>query len=229
MAPLEVDPGALDGAGSAVAAVGEGLGLVISTLTGALSGCAGMAGNDPAGAALGRSYDSSASKLIQAMATARNGLCKIGDGVRMSAHNYSVAEAMSNVSGRSDPIPMPPSTGSISAGSSPSAVGAGSSAPAGWGWVAPYIGMIWPNGDSAKLRAAAAAWNAAGTEFLVGQKFGLAGPLGTVRAQQIPEAEAIANALTDSDRSCAAIKQQCSAIADQLNAYAARIEQVHAA
>lgn len=188
-----------------------------------------MAGNDPAGAALGRSYDSSASKLIQAMATARNGLCKIGDGVRMSAHNYSVAEAMSNVSGRSDPLPMPPSTGSISAGSSPSAVGAGSSTPAGWGWVAPYIGMIWPNGDSAKLRAAAEAWNAAGMEFSVGEKFGLAGPLGTVRAQQIPEAEAIANALTDSDRSCTAIKQQCSAIADQLNAYAARIDQVHAA
>ncbi|WP_053094077.1 glycohydrolase toxin TNT-related protein, partial [Mycobacterium heckeshornense] len=222
-------PAALDGAGSAVITVGEGLGSVISTLTGALSGCSGMAGSDPAGAALGRSYDSAVSKLLEAMASTRNGLCRIGDGVRMSAHNYSVAEAMSDVSGRWDSLPTPPSTGPVTAGSSPSAVGAGTGAPAGWGWVAPYIGMIWPNGDSAKLRVAAAAWNAAGMEFCVGEKFGLAGPLGTVRAQQIPEAEAIANALTDSDRSCAAIKQQCSAIADQLNAYAARIDQVHAA
>ncbi len=38
--------------------------------------------------------------LVQAMSVARNGLCNLGDGVRMSAHNYSLAEAMSDVAGR---------------------------------------------------------------------------------------------------------------------------------
>ena len=51
---------------------------MISTLIAALSGCAGMAGDDPAGAALGRSYDGSAASLIQAMVTTRNGLCNLG-------------------------------------------------------------------------------------------------------------------------------------------------------
>ena len=87
----------------------------------------------------------------------------------MSAHNYSVAEAMSNVSGHGEPIPAPRPTPAVSAGSMPSAVGNGTDAPAGWGWVAKYIGMIWPNGDSAKLRAAAAAWTSAGTNFEVSE------------------------------------------------------------
>src|ERR1700722_13969635 len=115
MAPLVVDPQVLDGAGAAVASAGEGLGSVITTLTTSLSGCNGMAGDDPAGGAFGRSYNSSASKLLKAMAATRNGLCRIGDGVRTSAHNYSVAEAISNIAGHGDALPVPPSTGSVSA------------------------------------------------------------------------------------------------------------------
>jgi hypothetical protein len=163
------------------------------------------------------------------MTTTRNGLCHLGDGVRMSAHNYSLAEAMSDVSGRGDPLAVPPSTGSISAGSAPSAVGVGSSAPAGWGWVAPYIGMIWPNGDSAKLRAAAVAWFSAGTNFEVSEIVGGAGPMGAVGSQQIPEGPAIAAAFGDATRSAAGILQQCMSIGAQLNAYAAKIDEVHAA
>src|ERR1700758_4509547 len=114
MAPLAVDPAALDSAGAEVVTAGEGLGSVISALTAALSGCSGMAGDDPAGAALGRSYDGSAAKLVEAMVATRNGLCCLGDGVRMSAHNYSLAEAQSDVSGRGSPLPPPTTTGLIS-------------------------------------------------------------------------------------------------------------------
>lgn len=202
---------------------------MISTLTTALAGSAGMAGDDPAGAALGRSYDGSASKLIEAMAATRNGLCSVGDGVRMSAHNYSLAEAMSDVGGRSNPLPVPPWTGPVSAGSPPSAVGTGDSVPAGWGWVAPYIGMIWPTGDSGKLRAAAAAWNAAGTKFALAEIEGTAGPMGAIRAQQIPEGAAIDAALSDADSSTTGIVQQCQTIASQLSSYAAKVDEVHAA
>ncbi|MGB8792117.1 MAG: NAD(+)--arginine ADP-ribosyltransferase [Mycobacterium sp.] len=229
MAPLTVDPAALDGAGTAVISAGQGLGRVISTLTTALGGCSGMAGDDPAGAAFGQSYNNSASKLLEAMATTRNGLCRLGDGVRMSAHNYSLAEANSNISAHGEPLPVPPPTGPVSAGSTPSAIGSGAGAPAGWGWVAPFIGMIWPNGDSAKLRAAAAAWTSAGTNFEVSEILGAVGPMGSIGAQQIPEGPAIAAAFGDASRSAAGILQQSVSIADQLTAYAAKIDQVHAA
>ncbi|MDT5254891.1 MAG: hypothetical protein QOE52_3457, partial [Mycobacterium sp.] len=229
MAPLAVDAQALNSAGAAVISTGQSLGSVVSTLTTGLSGCNGMAGDDPAGAALGRSYNSSASKLLEAMATTRNGLCRLGDGVRMSAHNYSVAEAMSDVSGHGDPLPAPPLTGPVSAGSTPSAVGDATGAPAGWGWVAPYIGMIWPNGDSAKLRAAAAAWLSAGTNFDVTEIQGAVGPMSSIGAQQIPEGPAITVAFGEAVRSATGILQQCVSIAAQLSAYATKIDTVHAA
>ena len=229
MAPLAVDPEVLDGAGAAVISTGEGLGSVITTLTTSLSGCSGMAGDDPAGAAFGRTYNSSASKLLEAMATTRNGLCRLGDGVRVSANNYSAAEALSNVSGHSQPLPAPHQTGSIFAGSAPSAVGGGVAAPAGWGWVSKYIGMIWPNGDSAKLRSAAAAWTSAGTNFEVGEILGATGPMGTIGAQQIPEGPAIAAAFSATNRSASGILQQCATIATQLTSLAGKIDTVHAA
>jgi hypothetical protein len=229
MAPLAVDPVALDGAGSTVMSVGEGLGSVISTLTTSLTGCDGMAGDDPAGSAFGSSYNTSASKLLQAMATTRNGLCCLGYGVRMSAHNYSTAEAMSNASGHGQPLPGPHPTGSISANSVLSAVGHGVGAPTGWGWVSKYIGMIWPNGDSAKLRAAAAAWTSAGTNFEVSEILGATGPMASIGAQQIPEASAITAAFADANRSAAGILKQCATIAVQLNTLASKIDTVHAA
>lgn len=223
MAPLAVDPAALDSAGGAVVAAGAGLGAVISSLTAALAGCAGMAGDDPAGAVFGRSYDGSAAALVQAVSVARNGLCNLGDGVRMSAHNYSLAEAMSDVAGRAAPLPAPPPSGCVGVGAPPSAVGGGGGAPKGWGWVAPYIGMIWPNGDSTKLRAAAVAWRSAGTQFALTEIQSTAGPMGVIRAQQLPEAGLIESAFADAYASTTAVVGQCHQLAAQLDAYAARI------
>lgn len=220
---------ALDGAGAEVVTAAEGMASVISTLTAALAGCAGMAGDDPAGAALGRSYDSSASKLVEAMATIRNGLCGLGIGVRLSAHNYALAEAMSNIGGTGGALPAPPVTSPMSAGSPPSAVGGSDSTPPGWGWVAPYLGMIWPSGDSAKLRAAAAAWNAAGTQFALVDILGTAAAMGAIRAQHIPEGEAIDHAFTEAYRSTTRLVEQCQQIAARLTSYAAEIDKVHAA
>lgn len=229
MAPLACDPTALDHAGATVVAAGESLGSVISTLTAALAGTSGMAGDDPVGAALGRRYDGAAAKLIQAMADTRNGLCSIGDGVRMSAHNYAVAEAMSDLAGRASALPAPQVTGPLMVGAPPSAVGHGSGAPAGWGWVAPYIGMIWPTGDSAKLRAAAAAWATAGANFMAAETAAGGGTMAAIGAQQIPEGAAINKALADASSATADVALQCQTIAAQLNSYAAKVDQVHAA
>ncbi|KAA8957732.1 MAG: hypothetical protein F6Q13_16110 [Mycobacterium sp.] len=212
-----------------MASVGADLGAAISSLTAALSGTAGMAGDDPAGATLGRSYDRSAGKLLEAMATTRNGLCRLGDGVRISAHNYSVAEAFSDISGRSAALSVPPSTGSVAAGAAPSAVGRVGSVPAGWGWVAPYLGMIWPTGDSGRLRAAAAAWAAAGNQFEVSEVAGSAAPMATIRAQLLPEGAAIDAAFSDALSATTGIAEQCESLAQQLSAYAAKVDRVHGA
>lgn len=230
MAPLACDPTALDRAGATVVATGESLGSVISALTSALAGSSGMAGDDPVGATVGRAYNGAAAKVIEAMTSTRNGLCSIGDGVRMSAHNYAIAEAMSDVTGRAGGLPTPPVTGPLTVGASPpSAVGAGSGAPAGWSWVAPYIGMIWPTGDSAKLRAAAAAWTTAGVNFMTTEIAAGGGTMAAIAAQQIPEVAAINKALADASGATSSVAQQCQTIAEQLTSYAAKIDKVHAA
>jgi hypothetical protein len=230
MAPLACDPTALDRAGATVLTTGISLGSVISALTAALADTAGMAGDDPVGAALGRTYDRAAVKLLEAMTSTRNGLCSIGDGVRMSAHNYALAEAMSDVAGRAEGLPTPPVTAPLTAVSHPpSAVGAGSSAPAGWSWVAPYIGMIWPTGDSAKLRAVAAAWTTAGVNFMTTEIAAGGGTMAAIAAQQIPEGAAINKALSDASGATTSVARQCQTIAAQLNSYAAKIDKVHAA
>jgi hypothetical protein len=89
--------------------------------------------------------------------------------------------------------------------------------------------MIWPNGDSAKLRSAAAAWTNAGTNFEVSEILGAAGPMGSIGAQQIPEGPAIAAAFAATNRSAAGILQQCATIATQLTSLAGKIDTVHAA
>lgn len=204
------------------------MGSAITALIAALSGSKGMAGDDPVGAALGRAYDDAAAKVIEAMASARNGLCSIGDGVRVSAHNYALVEAMSDVTGRAAALPMPQVTCPLVAGAVPSAVGAGTSAPAGWGWVEPYIGMIWPTGDSAKLRAAAGAWTTAWVNF-VATEITAGGPaMVAVGNQRIPEGDAIIKALAQASKATTDVARQCQTIATQLNSYADHIDHVHA-
>jgi hypothetical protein len=89
--------------------------------------------------------------------------------------------------------------------------------------------MIWPSGDSAKLRAAAAAWITAGTQFALGEILGTGAPMGAIRAQQIPEGAVIDRAFTDAYSSTTSLVQQCQQIAAQLTSYAAKVDKVHAA
>jgi hypothetical protein len=229
MAPLTVDPAALDRAGTEVVSAGESLGWTVMTLTVALLGCAGMAGDDPAGARLGHSYDDSAAKLMEAMASTRDGLCSLGTGVRMSAHNYSLAEARSDVGGLGSPLAAPTPIEPLLVGAPLSSVGPGDDAPLGWGWVSPFIGMIWPTADSEKLRTASAAWTATGTKFALTEIEGTGRAISTVRAQQIPEGAAIDAAFSDAYDSTTNIVQQCQTIAAQLASYAAKVDKVHAA
>ena len=129
----------------------------------------------------------------------------------------------------SHPLPGTHPTDAISAGSTPSAVGHGVAAPLGWGWVSKYIGMVWPTGDSAKLRSAAATWTNAGTNFEVSEIIGATGPMSSIAAQQIPEGPAIAAAFSEAHRCAAGILQQCTAVATHLTSYATKIDAVHAA
>lgn len=227
--PFRVDPVALDGAGKSVSTSVDGWGSSLSTLTASLSGTAGMGGQDPAGIVFSRAYDSSAKELLEAMVDVANGAGRAADGIRASATNYSRAEVNSNIDGRGG-IPLPPAapTAQVKASAPPTAVGSDEGEPPGWFLVEPFIGMIWPDGDSGKLRAAATAWSSVGSAF-TGQQKGLSGAQATVAAQEIPEGVKMGAAFTNIDSSVGDVGEHCATISQGLNSYAGKIDSVHGA
>lgn len=227
--PFRVDPVALDGAGKSVSTSVDGWGSSLSTLTASLSGTAGMGGQDPAGIVFSRAYDSSAKELLEAMVDVANGAGRAADGIRASATNYSRAEVNSNIDGKGG-IPLPPAvpTAQVKASTPPTAVGSDAGEPPGWFLVEPFVGMIWPDGDSGKLRAAATAWSSVGSAF-TGQQKGLSGAQATVSAQEIPERPKMGAAFTNIDSSVGEVGDHCATISQGLNSYAGKIDSVHTA
>lgn len=227
--PLVVDPKALDSAGQTMTIQAGELGKAVETLVTALSGCAGMCGNDPAGIIHARAYDRSAKSMLEAMVDLTNGMARTGDAVRTSAVNYSLAEVASNTHGHGGPpLPAATPTPATSAPLAPSAQGTFDSAPPGWSLVEPFLGMIWPNGDSGRLRAAAEAWSAAGSAFLATEAE-MIGAFGVVAGQHIPEGDKIGQAVNTSSTNSTTLFNQCVTVSSNLIDYAGQIDAVHAA
>ena len=228
MAPIAVDPRALDGAGQTVVTQADTLDTAIDTLHSALSGSGGMCGDDPAGVVHGRAYDKSAKAMLEAMVDLRNGMARIGDGIRASATSYSRAEVASNTHGTGGaPLPAAPTTAMVSAQLPPSAQGSSEGAPPGWSLVEPFLGMAWPDGSPSKLRAAAGAWTTSASAFLSSEAQ-LLTAFTTVAAQQIPEGTQIGHAVVTGNTNATALFGQCVQVASNLNSYAGHIESVHA-
>jgi hypothetical protein len=101
-------------------------------------------------------------------------------------------------------------------------------APPGWFLIQPLVGMVWPNGDSARLRAAAAAWTAAGSAFL-GMEGSEFSTLSVVSAQQMPEAGQICGGIAATATNSTQLFVQTTTIASNLVSYANQIDAVHAA
>lgn len=222
--PFRVDPVALDGAGKNVAGAVDGWGSALSALNAALSGTAGVGGQDPAGIVFARSYDDSATALLEAMVDVSNGAGRAADGIRASATNYSRAEVAANIDGKGGvPLPAAAPTAHVKTGTPPSAVGSDVGEPAGWFLVEPFVGMIWPDGDSGKCRSGGTAWAAVQAAFTAQQK-GLSGAQATVAAQEIPEGPKIGTAFTNIDSAVNEVAGHAGTIAKSLNDYAAKID-----
>ncbi|SHY57047.1 putative alanine and proline rich protein [Mycobacteroides abscessus subsp. bolletii] len=227
--PFRVDPVALDGAGKNVAGAVDGWGTALSALNAALSGTGGMGGQDPAGVVFARAYDDSATALLEAMVDLSNGAGRAADGIRASATNYSRAEVSSNIDGKGGvPLPAAAPTAHVKTGTPPSAVGSDVGEPPGWFLVEPFIGMVWPDGDSSKCRAGGTAWSAVQAAFTAQQK-GLSGAQATVAAQEIPEGPKIGTAFTNIDSAVNEVAGHAATIAKGLNDYAAKIDTAQSA
>ncbi|EID15471.1 hypothetical protein MXEN_06511 [Mycobacterium xenopi RIVM700367] len=221
MAPLAVDPGALDGAGSAVSAVGDGLAAAVGALT---AGYGANTGQDSAGEVFGLEYQSAAESTLQASAAAINACRSVGFKVRLGASNYSKAEAASTLGGGADVLPPPAQPSEFAGPGAPGTLGPGVPEPLLWSVVESFVGDLWPNGNAAQIHAAAGCWRTFGAA-LHGAKDALAGPNSVVGAQQMPESGLIQQAVSKLGDDMAAIGAECDKLAKSLDDFANEVQQ----
>lgn len=203
-----------------MAAVGDGVSTAVSTLTGAFNA---NTGQDASGVMFGRQYENTARDVLKAVAAGINACRKTGYGIQVGAVNYSRAEALSDISGRAQPLPSPPCPAPVSAAAAPSAQGPGVMEPTMWKVVEFLVGDLWPNGSPAAMRTAAAAWRTFGAS-LYGVIGDMAGPYNTIGSQQLPEAELIKAPMRDIGTAFSSLGGSCQQLASELEGFAADVE-----
>ncbi|PJE07628.1 MAG: NAD(+)--arginine ADP-ribosyltransferase [Mycobacterium sp.] len=222
---ITVDTAVLDAAGSDTIAAMTVFSHAVSTALGALGG-PGMTGTDPAGLVVGQAYDEAAQGAVEAIVDVANGCARIGDLLRTSAYNYAIANHYSAIKPGGGPPTKPAATKPYSTHVPPKGEGSLSSAPFGWGLIQSIIGMVWPNGDPGRMRAAAQTWNSLTS---VAQAFdaALVRPENSAKGQEIPEQGQIGTAFGDASHGVTQLGTVTSGIAKNLNAYAQHVDDAH--
>lgn len=222
MAPLDVNPGELSAAGDKLAGDGGALAAALAALTGGISGV--NAGHDGAGVKFGSDYVNTGKKVMAAGAAAINACRRMGYGIKMSAYNYALANAMSVPGGGPPSLPIPPCPAPEQAPGMSSPFGPGIAEPVLWGVVEGFIGEFWPDGDPASLRAAAQAWTTYGGALT--QAAGdVSATKGLYAAQHLPEADLMSGEVDKLSGNITALAGQCGQIAAALTSFANKVEE----
>jgi hypothetical protein len=159
------------GYSSAVESLVSGNELAAQTATrlaGRLRGYGGMAGDDSTATDFAASYDEGAAASIEALESMVGAFGALGKLVEASLTNHAHADAWSTLPGWARSVVGPPTLADRAVGvllaEPPSSFGADSGGPGGAaGLVLDVLqDVFWPNADTDRVRAAAAAWTTAG-------------------------------------------------------------------
>jgi hypothetical protein len=217
---LAVDPETLYAAGSAVGATGDGVAASLSVLT---AGFAANIGRDLAGMVFGLAYQDAAKSLLKAATAAVNACRKIGALIQQGASNYSAVDAASTLGGGGGVLPSPCPPAELAAPGPPGTLGPGEPAPSLWWLVQSLVHDVWPDGDVAGLRAAAARWRGFGAA--------VGGVQGTLNAsktlldtQHLPEGDKIDAAMIQIGTAAKTIGEQCGKLATTIDKFADRVD-----
>jgi hypothetical protein len=225
VATITVDPTALAGAGVSVGATGDALMTAMTTLA---TTCNANTGQDAAGVLFGRQYENTGRDLLHAVTAGINACRNTGYGIQVTAVNYSRADAASDINGRGQPVSSPPCPAPTSPPAPPNPTGGGVAEPLLWSVVEFLVGDLWPNGDPAAMRAAAASWRTFSTA-LYHVTSDTSGAYNLIGAQQIQEGEAIKTSVRDIGTLLSSVAGTCQTLATELDAFAADVEQTQQA
>jgi hypothetical protein len=159
---LAIDDGGYLSATEAASEANSGLASAFGAFTSTVRGQGSMAGSDDCGAGFAEQYDPAAAAALQAYADLVNACGAISQLSHTSALNYRNANRASTLrgpgQGNDEPAPVITTVPTISA---PSALGGDGAGPGWWHWIADKLGgLLYPDADTDRLRAAGARWQA---------------------------------------------------------------------
>ena len=227
-----VDSAALVDASSCFEHGNQGAALVHETLRRRLSGSAAMAGDASIAEEFASAYDDAAASCLAAVSDLVDAFTTCGRITAACLANHGHAENRSLISGRTVFTGTPCVAGYVSvlACSLPSSLGGDHSGLPSWAsWILDQVeGFVWPDADTDRLRAAAAAWRAASFEAadLSAYCSSAIRSFSLLRSPEVPVAVEVTSGLADR---CRAVGDQCAVLARACDTYADHVDEQRAA
>lgn len=158
MTQRRIDPTLYIAAADEFQAITESASTRLSDARSSLRQFARMAGDDPGGEQFAEGYDTMARNALQALSDIAVLSNTIDRAIMQSGWNHAAAEEAAG--GKpAGAFAVRPARTPITVGAPPSAYGGTSGQPEAWDVVKDFVGMMWPNADTDKLRSAGSTWD----------------------------------------------------------------------
>ncbi len=206
--------------------------LVHDTLLRRLSDCGAMAGDASTAEEFASAYDDAASSCLAAVGDLVDAFTTCGRLTAACLANHGHAENRSLISGRTVFTGTPCVAGYVAvlSCSLPSSLGGDLSGLPSWAsWILDQVeGFVWPDADTDRLRAAAAAWRAASFQVadLSAYCSSAIRSFSFLRSPEVPVAVEVTSGLADR---CRAVGDQCAVLARACDTYADHVDEQRAA
>ncbi|GAA4669440.1 WXG100-like domain-containing protein [Frondihabitans cladoniiphilus] len=193
-----------------------------------LAGLSRMAGSDPSGVTWASSYDGAAKDAFTGLDGLVLALEQVSAGLAVTGLNYATADWLSAGHAGQAPGTTAPSTPVAERTSPPPTASGGSRSfgAAGFDLVANFIGDLWPDGDTGKLKSAGAAWKALGSD-LDSAVSGCTRILDALSSSQTPEMDSIRSTVTTVQGHVSDLASQAGVLGGACVSFASHIDQVH--
>ncbi|MFB7892974.1 hypothetical protein ACFC1I_12305 [Microbacterium sp. NPDC056044] len=154
-----IDPTLYIAAADEFRAISESAATRLSDARSSLSQYARMAGDDPGGEQLAQGYDDMARDALQALSDIAVLANTMDRAIMQSGWNHAAAEEAAGGKPAGGSFTVRPARTPVTVAAPPSAFGGSNDTPDAWDVVKDFVGMMWPNADTAKLRSAGTTWD----------------------------------------------------------------------
>jgi hypothetical protein len=226
---LDVEPQDFVTSSSSAAAAARAVSSAGARLRGTLSGSSSMAGSDPTGRKWATQYDKVAADAVAGVDALETAFGQIAAGLSVTGLNYATAEWLSSgKSGHAPGYSVPSLPAAVCSAAPPSSSGGtGSCDIPGWHYVADFIGDMWPDGDTGKLRAAKSAWESFADQLDTVHGTDVTRILSALDGTTTPELPAIHETVSTVRSNVSRLSQEARNLASAAGQLAEQIDKVH--